>query len=119
MGLRCGVRNFLCLAIILLSSFSVFGANAPTVVLSVDASDAPRKIFHAQLRIPAKPGTLTLYYPKWIPGEHGPTGPITDLTGLKFTASGKTLQWRRDSRGGSGGRERSHRKPRLCFTRVL
>jgi predicted metalloprotease with PDZ domain len=96
MGLRCGVRNFLCLAIILLSSFSVFGANAPTVALSVDASDAPRKIFHAQLRIPAKPGTLTLYYPKWIPGEHGPTGPIADLTGLKFTASGKTLQWRRD-----------------------
>jgi predicted metalloprotease with PDZ domain len=53
-------------------------------------------MIHAQLRIPAKPGTLTLYYPKWIPGEHGPTGPITDLTGLKFTAGGKTLKWRRD-----------------------
>jgi predicted metalloprotease with PDZ domain len=53
-------------------------------------------MIHAQLRIPAKPGTLTLYYPKWIPGEHGPTGPITDLTGLKFTAAGKTLKWRRD-----------------------
>jgi predicted metalloprotease with PDZ domain len=79
-----------------LSSFSVFGVDAPTVLLSVDASDAPRKIFHAQLRIPAKAGTLTLYYPKWIPGEHGPTGPITDLTGLKFTASGKALKWRRD-----------------------
>ncbi|HEY4843360.1 MAG TPA: M61 family peptidase [Terriglobales bacterium] len=65
-------------------------------MLSVDASDAPRKMFHAQLRIPAKPGTLTLYYPKWIPGEHAPTGPITDLTGLKFTARGKTLAWRRD-----------------------
>ena len=96
MGSRCGVRNFFCLAIVLSSSFSVFGANGPTVALSVDASEAPRKIFHTQLRIPAKPGTLTLYYPKWIPGEHGPTGPITDLTGLKFTASGKTLKWRRD-----------------------
>ena len=96
MGLRGSLRNFSCLAIFLSSSFSVFGANAPTVALSVDASDAPRKIFHAQLRIPAKPGTLTLYYPKWIPGEHGPTGPITDLTGLKFMASGKTLKWRRD-----------------------
>jgi len=93
---RYGVRNFCCLAICLLSSFSVFGAKAPTVTLSVDASEAPRKIFHAQLRIPAEPGTLTLYYPKWIPGEHGPTGPIQDLTGLKFTASGKTLKWRRD-----------------------
>ena len=96
MGLRCGVRNFFCLAIVLSSSFSVFGANGPTVALSVDASEAPRKIFHTQLRIPAKTGTLTLYYPKWIPGEHGPTGPITDLTGLKFTASGRTLKWRRD-----------------------
>jgi predicted metalloprotease with PDZ domain len=96
MGLRGSLRNFSCLVIFLLSSFSVFGANAPAVMLSVDASDAPRKIIHAQLRIPAKPGTLTLYYPKWIPGEHGPTGPITDLTGLKFMASGKTLKWRRD-----------------------
>ena len=68
----------------------------PTITLSVDASDAPRKIFHAQLTIPASAGTLTLYYPKWIPGEHGPTGPIQDLTGLKFTANGQTLQWRRD-----------------------
>src|SRR6202140_3281707 len=96
MGSSSWVRKFSCLAIFLLSSFSVFGANGPTVALSVDASEAPRKIIHAQLRIPAKPGTLTLYYPKWIPGEHGPTGPITDLTGLKFTAGGKTLKWRRD-----------------------
>src|SRR5271166_1449441 len=96
MGSRCQVRNFFCLAIVLLSSFSVFGANGPAVALSVDASEAPRKIFHAQLHIPAEPGVLTLYYPKWIPGEHGPTGPITDLTGLKFTGSGKALKWRRD-----------------------
>ncbi len=95
MGSR-GGRSLFGLAIVLLSSFSVFGADATTIALSVDASEAPRKIFHAQLRIPAKPGTLTLYYPKWIPGEHGPTGPITDLTGLKFTASGTTLKWRRD-----------------------
>jgi predicted metalloprotease with PDZ domain len=95
-GSHSGVRYFFGLAIVMLSSFSVFGADGPTVTLSVDASEAPRKIFHAQLSIPAKPGTLTLYYPKWIPGEHGPTGPITDLTGLKFTAGGKTLTWRRD-----------------------
>jgi predicted metalloprotease with PDZ domain len=69
---------------------------APTITLSVDATEAPRKIFHAQLTIPTAPGTLTLYYPKWIPGEHGPTGPIQDLAGLKFTANGQTLKWRRD-----------------------
>src|SRR3984957_12125521 len=96
MGSRSWAGKVLCLVVILLGSISVFGADAPTIILSVDASDAPRKMFHAQLRIPAKPGTLTLYYPKWIPGEHGPTGPITDLTGLKFTAHGKPLPWRRD-----------------------
>jgi predicted metalloprotease with PDZ domain len=69
---------------------------APTIELSVDASQAPRKIFHATMEIPASPGTLTLYYPKWIPGEHGPTGPIQDLAGLQFTANGQTLTWRRD-----------------------
>src|SRR5215469_656698 len=73
-----------------------FAANGPTITLSVDASEAPRKIFHARLRIPATPGTLTLYYPKWIPGEHAPDGPINDLAGLKFSAGGQTLKWRRD-----------------------
>lgn len=95
-----GARHFFCLAVVLLSSFLVFGANASLITISVDASDAPRRMIHAQLHIPASPGMLTLYYPKWIPGEHGPTGPITDLTGLRFTASGKTLKWRRDLRDG-------------------
>src|SRR5580704_13445441 len=67
-----------------------------TITVFVDASEAPRKIFHAQLTIPATPGTLTLHYPQWIPGEHGPTGPIQDLAGLKFTANGQSLKWRRD-----------------------
>jgi predicted metalloprotease with PDZ domain len=70
--------------------------SAPTITIAVDASEAPRKIFHAQMTIPAAAGTLTLYYPKWIPGEHGPTGPIQNLAGLKFTANGQTLKWRRD-----------------------
>jgi len=70
---------------------------APHITLSVDATEAPRKIFHARLTIPATPGTLTVYYPKWIPGEHGPTGPIEDLAGLVFSANnGQRLAWRRD-----------------------
>ena len=77
-------------------SISSWGANAPTVALSVDASNAPRKIFHASLKIPATPGDLTLYYPKWIPGEHAPDGPVVDLAGLFFRANGETLKWRRD-----------------------
>jgi predicted metalloprotease with PDZ domain len=68
-----------------------------TIRLVVDASDAPRKIFHATETIPISGGSeITLVYPKWIPGEHGPTGPVADLAGLKFTAGGRTLTWRRD-----------------------
>ena len=62
----------------------------------VDATHAPEKILHAQMEIPVAAGDVKLVYPKWIPGEHGPTGPITDLTGLMFFANGKRLTWRRD-----------------------
>ena len=71
-------------------------ATPPNVVLSVDATNAPRKIIHASLKLPATAGDLTLYYPKWIPGEHAPDGPVTDLAGLFFKANGQTLKWRRD-----------------------
>jgi predicted metalloprotease with PDZ domain len=72
-------------------------AEAPRAAsLEVDARDAPRRLFHARLTLPAMPGPITLAYPKWIPGEHGPTGPIADLTGLTFSAAGKTLAWKRD-----------------------
>src|SRR3984957_3122990 len=71
-------------------------STSPTITLAVDATSAPRKIFHATLKIPATPGDLVLYYPKWIPGEHAPDGPVIDLAGLKFSAHGKPLKWRRD-----------------------
>src|SRR4051812_20884593 len=66
------------------------------ISLTVDATEAPRKILHAKLSFPARPGPMTLYYPRWIPGEHGPTGPIVNLAGLKLTALGKPVPWRRD-----------------------
>lgn len=69
--------------------------SAPHISIALDATDAPRKIFHAQLTIPAGTGTLTLYYPKWIPGEHAPSGPVINLAGLKFTGNGQMLKWRR------------------------
>ncbi|MEY2395811.1 MAG: hypothetical protein QOF94_2156 [Acidobacteriaceae bacterium] len=81
---------------ILFCSLSAGAATPPTVTIFVDASSAPRKIFHAKLKIPASAGDLTLYYPKWIPGEHAPDGPVVDLAGLKFSAGGNSLKWRRD-----------------------
>lgn len=66
------------------------------IALDVDARDATRRVLHATLRFPARPGPLTLVYPKWIPGEHGPTGPITDLVGLRASAHGQRIAWSRD-----------------------
>jgi predicted metalloprotease with PDZ domain len=71
-------------------------ASSQPIKLVVDATHVPQKILHAELQISVTPGPLTLVYPKWIPGEHGPTGPVTDLTGLEFFAGGKRLTWRRD-----------------------
>ncbi|HZU21455.1 MAG TPA: M61 family peptidase [Terriglobales bacterium] len=78
-------------------------ANAPhlsaagPITLQVDATQVAMKILHAHLTIPVSGGgETTLVYPKWIPGEHMPSGPITDLAGLKFTAGGRPLVWRRD-----------------------
>src|SRR5437879_5684260 len=72
-------------------------AFAAPMTLRVDATEAPRKIYHAELNIPATPGPMTLFYPKWIPGDHAPSGPINDLAGLRISAAGQPLTWKRDS----------------------
>jgi predicted metalloprotease with PDZ domain len=66
------------------------------MTLDVDATDAPRRILHATLTLPARPGRMTLFYPKWIPGEHMASGPIANLTGLHVFADGAEVSWRRD-----------------------
>src|ERR1700726_689928 len=88
-------RFFFLSVVLSIISFSLPAADAPRISIALDASEAPRKIFHAQLTIPAVAGTLTLYYPKWIPGEHAPSGPVINLAGLKFTGNGQLLKWRR------------------------
>src|SRR5579885_1401538 len=92
---RRGLLPVLCLAGSL-SAAPLRAADPSPIELAVDATDAPRKLFRARLVIPASPGPLTLYYPKWIPGEHQPSGPIIDLSGLKLRAGGRTIDWRRD-----------------------
>jgi predicted metalloprotease with PDZ domain len=69
---------------------------AQTIRLHVDLTDAPRNIYHAHLTFPTKPGQLTLVFPKWIPGNHRPSGPIAALTGIHMEAAGQPLSWQRD-----------------------
>jgi predicted metalloprotease with PDZ domain len=80
--------------------FSVTGLAAQTppgpIRIDVDATRAPQKILHSHLQIPVQAGPLVLLYPEWIPGEHMPDGPIIEMAGLKFTAGGNVIPWRRD-----------------------
>src|SRR5579883_1077188 len=64
--------------------------------VEVDETRAPQKILHTHLQMPVRPGPLVLYYAKWIPGEHEPSGPIINMAGLKLMAKGKLIPWRRD-----------------------
>lgn len=88
-------RSSLLLLVSLCLAAAAHAQRAP-IELAVDARDVDHKLLHAKMRIPASPGPLTLVYPKWLPGEHGPTGPITDLVGIHLTAGGKPVEWRRD-----------------------
>ncbi|GAA5002439.1 M61 family metallopeptidase [Pseudoluteimonas lycopersici] len=67
-----------------------------TISLQVDASDVERRIQQVRERIPVRPGPLTLWYPKWIPGNHSPTGPINQLAGLIVRGNGARIAWTRD-----------------------
>jgi predicted metalloprotease with PDZ domain len=67
-----------------------------TIVLKVDATNLSQQIFQVKMSIPVVPGPLTLLYPQWLPGNHGPSGPLTQLAGLKLTGNGKPVEWVRD-----------------------
>src|SRR5271157_485656 len=86
----------LLLELVVLGLACALAQSSVTINLTVDASQAPEKILRTRMVMPVKPGPLTLYYPKWIPGEHEPAGPVGNVAGLTFSANGKTLPWRRD-----------------------
>jgi len=81
------------------STFSLLfslALHAQTIQLHVDLTDAPRNIYHAQLKIPVQAGEVSLVFPKWIPGNHRPSGPIGALTGIVMQVAGKPIAWQRD-----------------------
>src|ERR1700737_3779780 len=82
--------------LIVATLFAAFALSAAPIALRVDATGVASNIYHPHLTTPATPGPLTLFYPKWIPGEHGPTGPINGLTGLRIMANGQAVAWLRD-----------------------
>jgi predicted metalloprotease with PDZ domain len=93
LGIAAGIAGEI---ILLLSATAVLGQGKPAVNLEVDLRDAAKRVYHSKMEFPVTAGPLTLVYPKWIPGEHAPNGPIVDVTGLRFRGNGKDISWRRD-----------------------
>src|SRR5262245_11675077 len=93
---RNGQRLFLIATFLLLQTWGTSALAQTRITLNVDATDAPRNTLHTKLTIPVRPGPFTLFYPKWIPGEHSPTGPINDMVGLRLSVGGKPIPWQRD-----------------------
>src|SRR5215475_13665023 len=97
------MRRFVVATIGFVMTCMVFGTGARgqqagrPVKLEVDLREAARRIYHAKMEFAVKPGPFTLVYPKWIPGEHAPTGSIVDVTGVRFFANGKEVVWRRNT----------------------
>ena len=89
-------RRLIACASFLLCLVCVPGLGAQTIRLHVDLTDAPRNIYHAHLQFPVHAGEMALVFPKWIPGNHRPSGPITALTGIRMEAAGHSIPWQRD-----------------------
>lgn len=69
---------------------------AGTIGLKVSVTDVVHRVIGVQEMIPVEPGRLTLLYPEWIPGNHSPTGPISEIADLEVTANGGRIGWTRD-----------------------
>jgi len=81
------------LALLALASLPVFGAD---LAVQIDAREIGRRHLQTHETLAVKPGPLVLVYPKWIPAEHAPAGPLDTIIGLEISANGERLSWKRD-----------------------
>jgi predicted metalloprotease with PDZ domain len=92
---NCWIIVGACLAVLGWTHAAV--AAGPTLQIEVDARDLPRRLLHTRIQMPCQPGKLRLWFPKWVPGTHGPGGPVQNVGGLRLeTPDGKPVPWRRD-----------------------
>lgn len=83
-------------AVLLAARVGTAAPRPEPISLRVDATDIARKLIHSEMDIPVKAGALTLVFPKWIPGEHAPSGPLNNVVWMRFAAGGQPLAWSRD-----------------------
>ena len=68
-----------------------------SIAVTVDTSNLNRHLLVSEVEIPVKEGRQAFWYPKWIPGIHGPGEQIRNIGGLKILSSAGRLNWQRDS----------------------
>ncbi|WP_316250471.1 peptidase M61 [Tsukamurella columbiensis] len=66
------------------------------VSVAVDVTNLPQRIIGVRQTIPVTAGETTLLFPQWLPGNHSPSGPIDKIAGIRFSANGKKVEWKRD-----------------------
>jgi predicted metalloprotease with PDZ domain len=88
------VARLCCITLVSLAALPAFAAD---FTVAVDARETARGLLHVTQSFPARAGTMAFSYPRWIPGEHGPTGPNMDVAGLVIRANGQALAWTRDA----------------------
>jgi predicted metalloprotease with PDZ domain len=95
MGPMNSIRTFAFVAAASLLS-GLTSAQTVPIRIAADLTDAPRRIYRAEIDLPVTPGPAAFTTPEWIPGNHRPTGPVADITGVVFSIDGKPIPWRRD-----------------------
>jgi predicted metalloprotease with PDZ domain len=64
--------------------------------IAVDASDVDRRIVRVHETLTGISADTVLLYPQWLPGTHAPEGPIDRFAGLRISANGAPIIWKRD-----------------------
>ncbi len=81
------------LVLVALACAPAFGSD---LTVRIDARDIAGRHLRTHESLAVKPGPLVLVYPKWIPAEHAPAGPLDSIIGLEIVANGQRLAWKRD-----------------------
>lgn len=66
--------------------------------LTIDARDVDRAIYRGTMVMPVEnTGPSVIQFPKWVPGHHAPSGPISRIAAIHFYADNTEIAWKRDT----------------------
>lgn len=69
---------------------------AGEITLKVDATDTSHRVVRVHETLSGVGPDTVLLYPKWLPGTHAPEGTIDRLGGIRISANGAPVTWKRD-----------------------